>query len=388
VILLIATGVLVAVLAAALALGLMQRNVQQWIVGHTRRACGLWLRGTRKAQGPVHVMFLFTDHYEPLAGGATDEVGRARVQRWLDDYPKLAGKFRDADGCPPKHTFFYPEEEYRPVLLDMLGRLCREGFGEVEVHLHHDHDTPQGLLEKIERFKNQLHGTHGMLAAAEGKPRFAFIHGNWALDNSRADGRWCGVNNEISLLAKAGCYADFTLPSAPNDTQTSTVNSIYYATGRAGQSKSHDRGVEATVGGSASGELMIFQGPLALNWRRRKLGIWPKIENADIEPHDVPIAERVALWVEQWVHVSGRPEWVFVKVHSHGATERNADWIFGGECERLFEHLHKHYNDGRRFALHYVTAREAYNIAKAAEAGKSGDPNQYRNHLLHAPAAA
>ncbi len=38
------------------------------------------------------------------------------------------------------------------------------------------------------------------------------------------------------------------------------------------------------------------------------------------------------------------------------------------------------------FRLHYVTAREAYNIARAAEAGRSGDPNDYRDFLIPPPA--
>jgi hypothetical protein len=38
------------------------------------------------------------------------------------------------------------------------------------------------------------------------------------------------------------------------------------------------------------------------------------------------------------------------------------------------------------FRLHYVTAREAYNIARAAEAGHSGDPNDYRDFLVPPPA--
>ena len=39
-----------------------------------------------------------------------------------------------------------------------------------------------------------------------GKPAFAFIHGNWALDNSRQDGgrNYCGVNSEIRLLRDLG----------------------------------------------------------------------------------------------------------------------------------------------------------------------------------------
>jgi hypothetical protein len=36
--------------------------------------------------------------------------------------------------------------------------------------------------------------------------------------------------------------------------------------------------------------------------------------------------------------------------------------------------------------LHYVTAREAYNIAKAAEAGHAGDPNDFRDFVIPPPA--
>src|SRR6185312_12286536 len=39
--------------------------------------------------------------------------------------------------------------------------------------------------------------------------------------------------------------------------------------------------------------------------------------------------------------------------------------------------LAEHYNDGRRFRLHYVTARQAFNLVRAAEHGATGDPAQF-----------
>jgi hypothetical protein len=36
--------------------------------------------------------------------------------------------------------------------------------------------------------------------------------------------------------------------------------------------------------------------------------------------------------------------------------------------------------------LHYVTAREAFNVAKAAEAGHAGNPADYRDFVLPPPA--
>jgi hypothetical protein len=51
----------------------------------------------------------------------------------------------------------------------------------------------------------------------------------------------------------------------------------------------------------------------------------------------------------------------------------------------MFERLEGRYNDGRHFVLHYVSAREMFNIVKAAEAGRSGNPNDYRDFVLPKP---
>ena len=43
------------------------------------------------------------------------------------------------------------------------------------------------------------------------------------------------------------------------------------------------------------------------------------------------------------------------------------------------------YNDGTAWKLHYVSAREMYNIAKAAEAGETGEPGLYRDYVIARP---
>ncbi len=43
---------------------------------------------------------------------------------------------------------------------------------------------------------------------------------------------------------------------------------------------------------------------------------------------------------------------------------------------------------GERFVLHYVTAREMYNIALAGMHGLRGNPNQYRDYSLLPPPVA
>lgn len=61
------------------------------------------------------------------------------------------------------------------------------------------------------------------------------------------------------------------------------------------------------------------------------------------------------------------------------------DTLLGDAAHAMHRHLESAYNDGERYVLHYVTARETYNIIKAAEAGKSGDPNRWRDFVLPPP---
>ena len=196
-----------------------------------------------------HVFLCIADHYEPMHGKVPAWKQQERVRRWVKDYPKTAAGLVDSRGNSPQHTFFWPADEYAPEQVAQIAELCEQGFGDVEIHLHHDNDTAEGLRETLEGFKAELHNVNGLLHPnAEGRLEYGFIHGNWALDNSRSDGRWCGVNNELTVLRETGCYADFTMPSAPSETQTRTINSIYYAIDDPHHPKSHDRGIAAQVG--------------------------------------------------------------------------------------------------------------------------------------------
>ncbi|MFK7956127.1 MAG: hypothetical protein AB8B96_08530 [Lysobacterales bacterium] len=376
-------GILFVVFLAALSafyLLLRSRNMQMWFPSYVRR------QRRQPIQGPTHVLFCFVDHFEPMWARPDYETECRRVKRWVDEYGAMANRHRDADGLPPGHCFFYPEEEYRKEHLDGVVEICRQGFGEIDVHLHHDNDTAEGLTEKLQRFRKILHETHNALPVNDkGEPVYGFIHGNWCLDNARPDGRYCGVNNELQVLAECGCYVDYTFPAAPDPSQTPTINQIYYATDDPQKPRSHDHGVRVKAGGSASGDLMLIQGPLMLNWRDRKLGLIPRIENGDIRAGQEPSPQRTDLWVEANVHIQGRPEWVFIKVHTHGTQEASTDVLLGDPVDAMYSDLESRYNDGENYVLHYVSSREMYNIAKAAEAGLDGDPNQYRDYVYKKP---
>jgi hypothetical protein len=379
----IVSSVLALAVAAALLLlmEVRRKNMHLWLPAYIRR------RKRPTHEGPTHILFCFVDHFEPRWSNADYDSEVRRVDRWAQDYPNLAKKHRDADGCFPKHCFYYPEEEYRKEHLDKIEALCREGFGEIEIHLHHHDDTEAGLREKLSRFTRELHKTHGALSTWPDSDRLAwgFVHGNWALDNSEPDGSNCGINNELIILNDEGCYADFTLPSAPSATQTAKINSIYYAKDDPDRPKSHDQGRDVSVGGKSWGDLMIIQGPLMLNWKNRKWGLLPRIENSDIRSSSPPSAERVDLWVKAGIHVEGRPEWVFIKIHTHGTQDNDMDMLLGDPMDAMFSTLETRYNDGKNYVLHYVSTREMYNMVKAAEAGKTGDPNDYRDFILKPP---
>ena len=124
----------------------------------------------------------------------------------------------------------------------------------------------------------------------------------------------------------------------------------------------------------------MIQGPLALARRSRGLGV--RIDCAALTAHDPASRSRIHSWISQGIHVDGRPEWVFVKLHTHGAPEAQAESLLGEPGRSLHELLARHYNDGQRYILHYVTAREMFNIALAGMAGHSGDPNAYRDYSL------
>src|SRR5262245_7140983 len=101
----------------------LPRNAQLWLPAVLgSHAQQLFRR--RHPDGPTHIFFCIADHFEPSHGTTDRDVERARVAAWVDGYPRLAGRFADADGRPPQHTFFFPEEDYRPELLDALAGLC------------------------------------------------------------------------------------------------------------------------------------------------------------------------------------------------------------------------------------------------------------------------
>jgi hypothetical protein len=352
------------------------------------KALDIWLPAWRRrekyrqrALGTRHILLAVCDHFEPFHG-VDKPAALARVETWQREFPKLTADFRDAGGVPPRHTFFYPIEQYDADVVQRLAEVCAATGSETEIHLHHDGDTAENMRRTLEEGVARLSG-HGLLSRDRaGRLRYGFVHGNWALDNSHPQGRHCGVTNELRVLCQTGCYADFTLPSAPERTQTRIINSVYY--GRSTDlPKSHDRGRRVRADRDPQtrhdDDLLLVQGPLALNWQRRKFGLLPRIENSDLTAANPPTLDRLRLWLDCQVAVQGRPNWVFVKLHTHGAKPENTRMLLGEPMREFHRALATLAADDAALRFHYVTARELVNILHAAEAGHSGNPGQYRD---------
>jgi hypothetical protein len=294
------------------------------------------------------------DHYEPMWQGVDLKTGRARVALWRSAWPEIARRCRrDSAGNAPCYTFFFPEEEYRSSLVEPLAEMTRDGIADVEVHLHHDGEGRQNFIDRITEFCRVLRNEHGLLRELNGRPAFGFIHGNWALDNSRPDGRWCGLNDEIQILRDLGCYADFTMPSGDSPTQARMINTIYWATDDPDQPKSYDRGVPVTLGSETDGDLLMIPGPLGMRWKERLL---PRLETGELSVGNLATPYRAKRWADLAPRVGGDS---FIKLYAHGAQERNSSVLLNGGLESVFDLL-TFEADRRQSAIYFVSAWQMY----------------------------
>ena len=349
-----------------------------------------WRGLQSSARRPVHLIFALADHFEP-AIDPQDGYKRVplaeqerRLEWWAREYPKAVEQWRDHDGRPFVHTYFYPAEQYNEGLIERLAEHCHSGWGETEVHLHHGHptaDTADNLRRVLTEFRDKLAFRHRCLAAEEGEtqPRFCFVHGNFALANSR-EGRDCGVDSEMSILAETGCYADFTLPTGPwHAAQTAKINSLYECGLPLDQAAPHRKGSDLEAGRPPKIFPLILQGPLLTDLDRSARLLRPALESGAVTRVNPMSLARLELWKRANIRVHGRPDWLFIKLHCHSMDPNQKDAVIGNPFRKFLEELVSG-AEQRKETLHFVTAREMANIALAACDGRDGDPGEYRDY--------
>jgi hypothetical protein len=329
-----------------------------------------------------HVIFMVANHFEPGMGSD----GLSRLEKWCSLARETGDSIRDHDSTPFRHTNFFPAEQYEKPLLDMLSELQADGYGEVEIHLHHGVDSPdtaQNTRRALIEFRDILAQEHKCLSREENDvtPRYAFVHGNWALANS-AGGRFCGVDSEMRILQDTGCYADLTLPSVPYQSQVPRINAIYECGQPLDQAVPHRSGSSVVVG-STPALPIIFTGPLVFNWKRRLFGLpVPRVDDGVLAQNYPLDLDRFNRWCSAHISVRGRPEWVFVKLYSHGFFTWDQDIMIGEQLKRFMGEVLELSERTGKFKIHFASAREAYNIVMAAVEGAEGNPHAYRDYRL------
>jgi hypothetical protein len=325
---------------------------------------------------------MVANHYEPGLG----EQAVRRVETWWKEARALGNAVRDHDGTPFRHTNFYPAEQYDRHLLDLLAGMQREGLGEVEVHLHHgidQPDTPENTKRVLVDFRDTLIEDHKCLSREKGTgaPRYGFVHGNWALANS-AGGRFCGVDNEMSILKETGCYADFTLPSAPDQSQVPRINAIYTCGHPLHERKPHRGGPDLKVGDNLA-RPVIMTGPLVFDSSRRVAGLpFPRLDDGCMAANYPLTVDRFNRWRGAGIGIRGRPDWVFIKLFCHGFFPWDHDMMIGEPVRVFWSEVMELAERTRQFKLHFASARETFNMIVAGLENQTGDPGRYRDYSL------
>ncbi|MET0754199.1 MAG: hypothetical protein ABWZ66_12535, partial [Pyrinomonadaceae bacterium] len=310
-----------------------------------------------------HIIFTVANHFEPSwsANGLLDLDAQ---RRRLDDYHKLARRtgeaVRDANGTKFRHTNFYPAEQYDFQILEKMAEMQSEGLGEVEIHLHHGvekPDTAENLRKSLVDFRDVLAEKHKCLSRFDGdsQPKYAFVHGNLALANS-CGGRFCGVDEEMQILQETGCYADMTLPSAPDESQVAMINQIYECGLPLDEKVPHRTGRAVEVFGNQPQLPLIFTGPLVFNWTRRIKGLpVPRIDDGALVYNQPTNLARLNRWLSANVTVKGRADWIFVKLYCHGFFDHDQSAAIGEDAQRFFGEIIENGEKTGKYKIYFAS---------------------------------
>jgi hypothetical protein len=186
----------------------------------------------------------------------------------------------------------------------------------------------------------------------------------------------------MQTLAETGCYADFTLPSVPYQTQVPRINAIYECGNAFEQAIPHRSGPGLKTG-SQPRLPIIMTGPLVFDWTRRVKGmVVPRLDDGVLAFNHPMDMKRLYRWANAHISVEGRPDWVFIKLYCHGFFPHDQETVIGDRCRRFFEEALEESDRTGDYKIHFASAREAFNMAMAAVDGCGGEPGLYRDYRL------
>lgn len=361
-----------------------------WLSRYPLQRIPQWFKQLSAFENPQHIIITVANHFEPSWDKHKTPLSwtaqRKRVDHWCVQAIALGKAVRDHDGTPFRHTNFFPAEQAHDLLLEKLAELQTEGFGEVEIHLHHGVDKPdnaENLRHSLVEFRDLLADEYGFLSRQPQAliPRYAFVHGNLALANSK-NGKCCGVDSEMQILAETGCYADFTLPAVPEESQVAKINAIYQCGHPLDERAPHRSGPNLKVGDTPQLPILVT-GPVMFDWTRRKSGVpFPRVDDGILAQNYPLNIGRLQRWQRAGISVQGRPDWVFIKLYCHGFFDHDQPQMIGDGMRQFWEEALERADDTNSFKVHFASAREVFNMIKAATDGRTGNPHQYRDYWL------
>jgi len=106
------------------------------------------------------------------------------------------------------------------------------------------------------------------------------------------------------------------------------------------------------------------------------------LENGCLQGNQPPSMQRLDLWLRAHIQVPSRPDWFFVKLHTHGCNQLNQAVLLEEPMIQFHQSLAERARRDPNFHFHYVTAREMFNLVKAAEAGWIGSVSEVLDYQL------
>jgi hypothetical protein len=293
------------------------------------------LSSTLEGRGIKRVVHFHCDHFEPfrndLSGGT---IGLQHVEYWREqctqhNYAKHASPFflshaltRVEPGARAEEIRFVPDDsivlatssfadEEKLVLNYLAGERV-----DLQVHIHHEYwssgaSTGVALDPELDAARLDAYLEYFLRSMRErtGLPskHWGFVHGCWALNAS--DHEICHITNEIEILMRHGCVADFSFP-AGRPWCNPTLFKVPYTCVPCNESKGYDtkRALGIRIDGLSKRESNRFM-------------IWstPNDAYAALSLDEVTSASRppnwvVQMWLSQCPIINGT---LYIKTHAH-----------------------------------------------------------------------
>ncbi len=292
----------------------------------------------------------------------------------LKAFASLATEHIDSDGRKFQLTLACPGRNPDSATLNILTEYCRRGLGEIGYLITWDYSSEASMRDELKKALRRFN-SHGWMKTVGSEVRFAVVRERSSGERGEAD-----LRRQASVLSDLGCYADMSFPGARRSRPQSRVNTMFMVS--SADSEPYNESDELRAGRLGKGGLLVIEGPFLIDWTDWRFTIRPYVEEGHLSQEAPPDPGRVDSWIRANVHVIGQPNWIFVKLMIDGLSDAASAQSLRHSLDQSLMYLEEVCNDDELYRLHYVTAREMYNVAMAAQALKSGNAGLFRDYLI------